>query len=99
MRGACRWRVACGVWRAGPFLPGVEEYRQELLFRAEQFAEFSSPAPAYEGLRRRYWERVYAIYDHLPQHVDPRSHQAIDRPIEFFAGRPDMDPLLTPVSG
>jgi hypothetical protein len=74
-----------------PFHPSVEEYRQELLFFAELFAALSGPAPDYEALRRRYWERVYAIYDHLPEHVDPRPRGATDRLIGHFAARPDPE--------
>ena len=62
-----------------------EEYRQELLFFADLFADLSGPAPDHAALRHKYWQRVYAIYDHLPQHVDPRPKLATDRLIEFFA--------------
>ena len=68
-----------------PFHPTPEEYRQELLFFADLFADLSGPAPDYAALRHKYWQRVYAIYDHLPQHVDPRPKLATDRLIEFFA--------------
>ncbi|HOD52420.1 MAG TPA: hypothetical protein PK166_06170 [Candidatus Hydrogenedentes bacterium] len=68
-----------------PFHPGVDTYRLELLFFAELFAALSGPAPDYDGLRRHYWERVYRIYDSLPQHVDPRPHGATDALIRHFA--------------
>lgn len=70
-----------------PFHPGVDAYRRELLFFAELFAALSAPAPDYDALRRQYWERVYSIYDHLPQHVDPRPHHATDAVIQHFASR------------
>ncbi len=67
-----------------PFHPTPEEYRRELLFFADLFAALSGPAPDYPALRQSYWQHVYAIYDHLPQHVDPRPAMATDRLIEFF---------------
>jgi hypothetical protein len=67
-----------------PFHPSPQDYRRELLFFAEMFADLSAPAPDFDALRRRYWQRVYAIYDQLPAHVDPRPHMATDRLIDFF---------------
>jgi hypothetical protein len=67
-----------------PFHPALPHYRQELLFFAELFRDLSSASPDYDALRKRYWQRVYAIYDHLPQHVDPRPHAAADHLIQFF---------------
>lgn len=64
--------------------PGPEAHRQELLFHARLFAQLSGTAPDYSALRQQYWDRVYAIYDHLPQHVDPRPHQATDNLIQRF---------------
>jgi hypothetical protein len=64
--------------------PSPETYRQELLFFARFFREVSGEAPDYAELRQSYWQRVYAIYDQLPQHVDPRPHAAVDRLIHFF---------------
>jgi hypothetical protein len=67
-----------------PFHPALPDYRAELLFFARLFADLSAPSPDYDALRQRYWERVYAIYDHLPRHVDPRPHAATERLIGFF---------------
>jgi hypothetical protein len=67
-----------------PLHPEPEAYRRELLFFAELFAELSAPAPDFDNLRKRYWQRVYAIYDRLPAHVDPRPHRAADNLIRFF---------------
>ncbi len=67
-----------------PFHPSVDEYRRELLFFFEVFAGLSSPSPDYDALKQQYWQRVYAIYDQLPQHVDPRPRAATDRLIAFF---------------
>jgi hypothetical protein len=66
------------------FHPSPEAFRRELLFFALLFEELSGPAPDYDGLRARYWHRVYAIYDRLPRHVDPRPHSATDHLIRFF---------------
>lgn len=67
-----------------PFFPTPEIYRRELLFFAEMFAMLSGPAPDYDRLAGQYWQRVYAIYDQLPAHVDPRPHQAARKIIDFF---------------
>jgi hypothetical protein len=67
-----------------PFNPSPQDYRRELLFFAELFAALSGSSPDYDALRKRYWQRVYAIYDQLPAHVDPRPHAATDRLINFF---------------
>ena len=67
-----------------PFFPTPEEYRREILFFARLFAELTDASPDYDALGRRYWNRVYAIYDHLPQHVDPRAKEATNRLIRHF---------------
>ena len=67
-----------GAERDVPFLPTPAEYRQELLFHAQLFADLTGPEPDVAALRARYWQRVYAIYDQLPAHVDPRPHRATD---------------------
>jgi len=82
------------VRESAAFLPSVEAYRLELLFFAELFAELSGPAPDYGALRERYWQRVYAIYDQLPDHVDPRPRAATDALIRHFAQEaPPAEPL------
>ena len=68
--------------------PAPETYRCELLFFAELFAALSGPAPDYDALRAHYWQRVYAIYDRLPPHVDPRPHHNADKIINHFRPRP-----------
>lgn len=67
-----------------PIHPSPEIYRQELLFFASLFRDLSALAPDMADLRRKYWERTYAIYDHLPAHVDPRPQAATDRLFAFF---------------
>jgi hypothetical protein len=56
----------------------------ELAFFAQMFADLSAPAPDFDALHQRYWQHVYAIYDLLPRHVDPRPHAATERLISFF---------------
>jgi len=66
--------------------PSPDQYREELLFFAELFAELSGTAPDYDALGQDYWNRVYSIYDHLPDHVDPRPRMATKCLIQHFAG-------------
>jgi len=67
-----------------PFHPSPALYREELLFFARLFAALSGPAPDFDALRQSYWDRVYAIYDHLDKHVDPRPVTATDNLIKHF---------------
>jgi len=67
-----------------PFLPSVEEYRKELLWFARWFADVSESAPDYDGLAKTYWSRVYCIYDHLKDHVDPRPKGNVKSLVDFF---------------
>ena len=78
-----------------PFHPHPESYRQELAFFSGLFTELSDSLPDYDSLMRRYWDHVYAIYDHLPKHVDPRPHTATRRLIDVFqgSGRNDDSPV------
>lgn len=73
-----------GVNKDAVFHPSPEAYRQELLFFAELFADLTAPSPDYDVLRQTYWDRVYRIYDMLPDHVDPRPRAATDRFIRHF---------------
>ncbi|MHC4884534.1 MAG: hypothetical protein ACYTGH_05555 [Planctomycetota bacterium] len=73
-----------GEERSGVIYPEASEYRLELLFFAILFRDLSAPAPDYTLLRDRYWDRVYKIYDSLPEHVDPRPHQATESLIRRF---------------
>ena len=76
-----------------PFHPSPAEYRQTLLLFFELFADLSDTAPDFDALEKRYWQRVYAIYDRLPQHVDPRPHAATQRLIRFFDPKWDRSGL------
>lgn len=66
------------------FHPSPDKYRRELLFFARLFADLSGDSPDYDELHKRYWNRVYGIYDDLPTHVDPRPKWATDRLINRF---------------
>ncbi len=59
-------------------------WREELLFFARRFAGLPALAPDYDALHDRYWRRVHAIYDRLPEHVDPRPRQATKALIRHF---------------
>jgi hypothetical protein len=72
------------------FHPTPAEWHEELQFFAELLADLSSPSPDFPALEKCYWQRVYAIYDHLPGHVDPRPHRATQTLVDTF--RPDRWP-------
>lgn len=77
--------------------PSAPAHREELLWFATLFRDLSAPNPDYEKLQQRYWQRVYAIYDSLPEHVDPRPRQATGRLCAFFAE--SMQNQAGPVAG
>lgn len=83
---------------AWPVFPSPEAWREEMLFFARLFAELSGPEPDYDALHDRYWSRVYAIYDRLPEHVDPRPRHATKALVRQFVhmGRP---PEAGPIMG
>ncbi len=66
------------------FHPKPEKYYQELCFFARLFSDLSADTPNYDELWKIYWDRVYKIYDSLPNHVDPRPKAATDRLINYF---------------
>lgn len=66
------------------FAVDADRYRWELLFFFKLFRDLSAPGADYDALRKKYWNRVYAIYDHVPDHVDPRPKANTDRLIDFF---------------
>jgi hypothetical protein len=76
-----------------PFHPSPAEFQAELRFFFELFRDLSDQRPDFDELRQRYWQRVYAIYDHLPKHVDPRPREATDRLIGFFDPAADRSKL------
>lgn len=86
---------------SSPVFPSPEEWRKEMLFFAGLFADLSAPTPDYDALRARYWKQVYAIYDHLPAHVDPRPQYATDNIINTFRNWKRVAPMRSkdPVPG
>ena len=68
-----------------PISPSPESHRRELLFYADLFAALSGPSPDYDRLKASYWQKVYSIYNQLPEHVDPRPHRATDNLIRRFS--------------
>ena len=69
---------------AAVLFPNPERYRQELLFFARLFADLTAPAPDYDALQQAYWNHVYRIDDHLPNHVDPRPRGNTARFVRHF---------------
>ena len=63
-----------------------EKYRQELVFFARLFADWTAPHPDYDALKQVYWNRVYRIYERLPDHVDPRPRGNTERFVRHFVG-------------
>jgi len=86
MRGfADRLADLKGATRSGAVLfPDPETYRQELWFFANLFADLTAPKPDYPALQKQYWDRVYRIYDRLPDHVDPRPRGNTERLVRHF---------------
>jgi hypothetical protein len=76
--------VKASVNAGAVFHPSPEWYRAELEFFARLFADLTAPSPDYDALKNTYWNRVYAIYDALPDHVDPRPRTNTERFIQHF---------------
>ena len=60
------------------FSPDPAVYQKDLIFFAELLRDLSGETPDFSELKNRYWQKVYGIYDHLPEHVDPRPRQATE---------------------
>jgi len=65
--------------------PSPQEYREEILFFADLFAQLSETSPDYDALAQEYWNHVYRIYDDIAEHVDPRPRMATEQLIKYFA--------------
>ena len=93
-RRACHHRMATfaeklASWKGRlngtfPIFPDAESHRAELEFFACLFRDLSGDAPDFDALGKAYWRHVYAIYDALPRHVDPRPWAALERLVGFF---------------
>ncbi len=64
--------------------PSPVKYHAELHFFAELFRDLSGPNPDFEACSKAYWNRVYAIYNELPAHVDPRPRHATNSLVNTF---------------
>ena len=51
---------------------------------ARLFADLTAPHPDYDALKKAYWDRVYRLYDRLPNHVDPRPRGNTERFVRHF---------------
>ena len=70
--------------------PDAEFHRKELEFFAEIFRDLSAEFPDYTAIVERYRKHVYAIYDTLPAHVDPRPQLAVNKLLDFFQNFSDF---------
>lgn len=66
------------------FHPSPDKYRSELLYFARLFAQLSDRSPDYDALEKEYYQRIYSIYNFLPEHVDPRPKSATANLIQQF---------------
>jgi hypothetical protein len=78
--------LLCAVNSGAVLFPDPEMYRQELVFFARLFADLTAPHPDYDALKQVYWNRVYRIYDRLPNHIDPRPRGNTERFVRHFMG-------------
>lgn len=74
-----------------PVFPSASALASELRFFAHLFSELSAAHPDYAKLQAQYWNHVYAIYDSLPEHVDPRPRAATDALVRRFVEWRDPD--------
>jgi len=68
-----RLKAAQGRKSCLPLFPDEEEYRQTLLWHAENFLYMLGEKPDREKIRQIYWEKALSIYDTIPMAVDERS--------------------------
>ena len=70
-----------------PLFPDPETYRQDLLWFARRFHELAGPDPDRERIRRQYWAKSLAIYEHIPMSADERAESAARQFSEILAER------------
>ncbi len=70
-----------------PLFPDAETYRQDLLWFAGLFYELASEQPDRARIRRDYWQKTFAIYDHIPMSVDARAEQAAENFSRLLGGK------------
>ena len=59
-----------------PLFPTAEEYRQTILWHAENFLYMLGENPDREKVKKDFWNKALAIYDTIPKAVDERSELA-----------------------
>lgn len=74
-----RLQQAEGAKSALPLFPSPEEYRETLLWHAENFLYLLSDSPDRSAIRKEYWNRALSVYDTIPKAVDERSELAADQ--------------------
>lgn len=76
-----------------PLFPSPEQYREDLLWFARQFAVLSGEEPKRDVVREKYWEKVFSIYDNVAMSVDRRARNATERFSRILTEDP---PLIAP---
>ena len=71
-----RLKAAKGHRSALPIYESAEDYRQLLLWHAENFLYMLGDNPDRAAVRKRYWDKALSIYDTIPKAVDERSELA-----------------------
>ena len=61
---------------ATTLVPDAERYQQDLLWFARQFLALAGDQPDRAQIKRDYWQKTFAIYNHIPMSVDERADQA-----------------------
>ena len=56
-----------------PIFPSVDEYREDLIWHAENFLVMLGEGCDREAMRKSYYDRALSIYDTIPLAVDERS--------------------------
>ena len=59
--------------------PSAEEYREEILFHANNFLELVSENPDREAIKSKYRNRLLSIYENVPMAVDERTQLATEQ--------------------
>ncbi len=71
-----RLKAAEGHKSELPIYTSPEDYRQLLLWHAENFLYMLGENPDRKTVRKRYWDKALSIYDTIPEAVDERSQLA-----------------------
>ncbi len=77
-----------------PLFPDPESYRQDLLWFARIFHDMAGDHADRDRIRRDYWARTFAIYDHIPMSVDERADQAARKFADTLREEPNTAVVL-----